>query len=176
MKQEENQAVPEWVQRLRNRPRTPKEDQNFLRPLWTFAYDMAHLLGGEDWCHVLGVPLPWRALLTTFKLDLQVRNGGFHQFFWNSAGIANEATNEDLALFGAADFQKLFKRAIACAEEFQVVETKRRSQNTWEEFTAGYKTIPWDAYDTTYYETAPTLFQHVARYVRANPAMFKTSA
>ncbi len=147
-----------------------------LKPLWEFAYDMAHLLGGEDWPHVLRVPQPWRALITTVKLDLHVRNGGFHQFFWNSEGIINEAVNEDLAVFGATEFQKIFKQAADCAAQFQVVETKRRSENTWEEFTAGYRTIPWEPHDTAYYEASPTLFQYVARYVRANPMLFKTSA
>jgi hypothetical protein len=176
MNQEEKRVLEEKIRGLGNRPRTPKEDEKLLKPLWAFAYDMAHLLGGEDWSYVLRLPQPWRALLTTFKLDLQVRNGGFHQFFWNSEGIANEATDEDLALFGATGFQKIFKQAVACAAQFKVVETKCRSENTWEDFTTGYKTIPWETHDAAYYEACPTLFQHIAGYVRANPTAFKTSA
>jgi hypothetical protein len=171
-----DEELKRTLEKLRARPRTPKEDQELLRPLWTFAYDMAHLLGGEDWSDVLKLPQPWRALCTTVKLDLHVRNGGFHQFFWNSEGVANEATSEDLKFFGAAEFHKIFEQAVACAAKFNVVEAKQRSNNTWEEFTAGYETIPWEPLDTAYYETSPTLFQHVARYVRANPAAFKTNA
>ena len=176
MNSKEKQKLDEEIQGLRNRPRTPKDDEKLLKPLWTIAYDMAHLLGGEDWRFVLKAPQPWRALLTTFKLDVQVRNGGFHQFFWNSEGVGNAAVKEDLAFFGASEFLRIFNEAVACATLFQVVETKQRGNNTWEEFTAGYKSIPWDAHDRAYYETSPTLFQQVARFVRANPDAFKTSA
>ena len=109
---------------------------------------------------------------SSFRLDAELTNGGFHQFFWNSEGDFNAVTDEDLAFVGALDFQRLFRRAVACATEFDVTGDKHRSENTWEEFTAGYETIPWDDFDQQYYSTAPTLFQHVARYVRDHSTDF----
>ena len=137
---------------------------------------MLESLGAEATASVLLLPQPWRALYTSFKLDAEVRNGGFHQFFWNSEGNLNDAIAEDLASFGATQFADIFKRAADCATEFRVVETKRRSENTWEEFTDGYKTIPWDSRDRAYYEASPTLFQLVARYVREHPTDFDRNA
>ena len=86
----------------------------------------------------------------------------------------NAATEEDLGRIGAVAIQNIFRRAVACFIEFDVAGEKRMSDNTWKEFKAGYKTIPWEKFDTEYYEAAPTLFTHVARYVREHPDEFES--
>jgi hypothetical protein len=156
----------------RKRPRTPKEDKDFLRPHWMTCFEILDSLGGRRCTSPLKLPHPWLSLYMMLKLDGEVVNGGFHQFFWNSEGKYDQATDEALAYFGATEFREIFKRAIACAKEYRVVETKRRSENTWEDFTAGYKTIPWDALDEAYYQASPTLFQNVARHLREHPNEF----
>ncbi|MFN0052291.1 MAG: DUF4375 domain-containing protein, partial [Planctomycetales bacterium] len=167
---DENPKEP--VPRFRRRPRTPKEDIAFLRTYWNRV--VAMLAGSDDvhFSRVLQLPQPWRALYTTFILDAEVRNGGFHQYFWNTEGVLNATTEEDLGYIAAVDIQQNFRRAVACFVEFDLAAQKRRGENTREEFTAGYKTIPWDSFDTQFYETSPTLFQHVARYVREHHVDF----
>jgi hypothetical protein len=122
---------------------------------------------------VLALPQPWRTLYTIINLDSEVGNGGFHQFFWNSEGNLNAATQEDLERVGATRFLNLFRRAVATAIEFQVADAKRRSGGDTGEFVAGYSTIPWENLDQTYYETSPTLLEYAARYIRTHLSDFE---
>jgi hypothetical protein len=161
---DENQKTP--VPGFRRDPRTPKEDTAFLRPYWNRVFAMLGAAGDNYLLRARDLPQPWRALYTTFRMDAEVRNGGFHQYFWNSEGVLNAVTEEDLGYIGALEIQRIFRRAVACFVEFDIAAEKRRGENTWEEFSAGYETIPWDNLDTEFYQASPTLFQHVAGYVR----------
>ncbi len=158
---------------LPRRPRTPKEDRQFLIPYWDICFKILDSLGGRRTVSPLKLPHPWLHLGMMLELDAEVVNGGFHQLFWNSEGAYNEAILEGLRFFGFSNFQDIFLRAVACAEEHKILRTKRRGENTWEEFTAGYKSIPWDLIDEAYYQTSPTLFQCVARYLREHPEEFR---
>ena len=46
-------------------------------------------------------------------LELEVNNGGFDQFFWNSAGDQAQQTVDALEAIGAPKFADLVRRAIA---------------------------------------------------------------
>ena len=155
------------------RPRTPKEDRDFLRPYWATCFEILDSLGGRRTTSPLKLPHPWLPLDMMLHLDAEIVSGGFHQFFWNSEGAYDKATAKALVFFGATSFQPIFQRAVACAAEHKVVETKRRGENTWEEFIAASKTIPWEPINESYYETSPTLFQCVAKYMRERPNEFQ---
>lgn len=161
---ERKKALEEVIARVRRLPKTSKEDRAFLRPYWKKVVEMLKPYGygggGVD------VPQPWRSIYTTLWLDAEIGNGGFHQYFWNGEGLMNKATEEDLGRIGAIQIQNIFRRAVACFVEFDVAGEKQRSKNTWEEFTAGYKTIPWEKFDTEYSEASPTLPTQVAQYIR----------
>ena len=171
-----NEDKKKAIEKLLARPRTSKDDNEFLQHYWDTAFAMLDALDGEYVLRALQLPQPWRAVYTTFRLDAEVRNGGFHQFFWNSEGVLNAATEEDLGFIGAVDIQKIFKRAVTCFTEFDVAGDKQRSEKTWEKFTAGYKTIPWDDFDKGFYEASPTLFQRVACYIREHKNDFTRNA
>jgi hypothetical protein len=157
------------MENLPKRPRASKEDRDFLKPFRIRCVDML-----EDQNYdALALPQPWRTLYTIIHLDSEVGNGGFHQFFWNSEGKLNAATQEDLERVGATEFLNLFRRATATATEFQVVETRQRSGGDTDEFVAGYDTIPWKSLDETYYQTSPTLLEHAARYIRTHLSDFE---
>ncbi len=151
------------------RARTPKEDRDLLKPVWERCFAKLKSCGDD----ILALPQPWRAIYTTFMLDAEVRNGGFHQFFWNTEGTLNEATRADLELIGASQFHELFKRATSTATEFEVIEAKYRSRGDVGDFKAGYDTIPWDTLDRAFYEASPTILEYMARYVRDHASAFE---
>lgn len=171
---EEQELLRKACELAKALPRTPKEDRELLKPLRKHAHEMCVSFDEKEF-HLaeLRLPQPWRALYTTTSLYAEVKNGGFHQFFWNSEGKLSAAIAQDLWFLGAVPFSEIFKRAVACAEEYKVVETKLLSSNTWEEFTAGYKTIPWDKIDLEFSEESPTLLQYAARYAREHRADFE---
>jgi hypothetical protein len=170
MTEEKRKALEEAIARIRSRPKTSKEDSAFLKSYWKKALEILELYGDYGDCD--HVPQPWRTIYTTLWLDADVKNGGFHQYFWNCEGRMNKATEEDLGRIGAIQIQNIFRRAVACFVEFDVAGEKQRSKNTWEEFTAGYKTIPWEKFETEYYEASPTLPTLVAKYIREHQNEF----
>jgi len=143
---------------------TPKPDKELLKPFRLRCYEMLKS-GNYDG---LALQQPWRTLYTVFNLDEEVRNGGFLQFFWNSEGKLNEATQQDLERVGAREFRQLFSWAVATALEFEIVEAKLRSNGNIDTFVAGHSTVRWNSLDQAFYEALPTLLEYLAHYVRAN--------
>lgn len=113
-----------------------------------------------------------RAFYTCMTLDFEVGNGGFHQFFWNTEGGLNSLLEQDLALVRAWDHLALFGEALQLCREHGLIDAKRGGENTWEEFTAGYDTIPWDPLDDRYYSIRPKLPALLCAFIRANLAAF----
>jgi len=110
----------------------------------------------------------WSALFSTWRLESQVCNGGFHQFFWNTKGEANDLVLRDLIHIGADIQVAIFKRALAICIEFDVLGQRRKGPNTWQRFTRGYKTIPWNDLDNEYFKAIPRLEPIMATHLRKN--------
>jgi len=49
-----------------------------------------------------GLPAGFSTVYTTWMLDAEVTNGGFHQYFWNSAGVYVELVRQGLQSLNAA--------------------------------------------------------------------------
>jgi hypothetical protein len=55
-----------------------------------FCFEILDALGGRRTTSPLKLPRPWLHLDMMLHLDAEVRNGVFHQLFWNSEGAYNE--------------------------------------------------------------------------------------
>ncbi len=143
-----------------------------LKAVWDITFKLADSGGGSMAQCADRLHQPWRMIYTTFLLDAEVCNGGFHQFFWNSEGQLNDATEADLEIIGASDHLTLFRRGVRLFTEFDIAGKKHRSENTWEEFAEGYETIPWGDLDDAYFGLSPKLFDLVAAHIRAHGVEF----
>jgi hypothetical protein len=132
--------------------------------------------GEEHYLRVLQLRLPWRALYTTFRLDAEVRNGGLHQYFWNTEGLLNTATDEDPGYIGASGIQRFFVAMLLVSSSSTLPHRSVAERIHGRSLPLGYKAIPWDSLDAEFYETSPTLFQQVARYVREHQDEYDRNA
>ena len=62
-----------------------------------------------------GHPLRSQVALCMHKLEAEVNNGGFHQFFLNSSGELVPETLHALSVIGASSTRQLLEQAIAIA-------------------------------------------------------------
>jgi len=162
---------------MRERPLVLTEEQidgkNPANAAWLVI--LAHLEGlkGEERAeYVRCLPQPWRAVYTGFRLQNEVNNGGYHQFFWNSAGTLNRETLEDLQLVSAGPFVLLFEEAMDEYQRHDYPGEKAESANSWEGFTKAYKEGRMAILDEAFCKVPKTIATHLSDYIRMNRKVY----
>jgi hypothetical protein len=144
-----------------------------------FEVLLAHTEGLE-WSerleHIRHLPQHWRAIYTTLALEGEVNNGGHHQFFWNSDGVLNKETLEDLRLISAKPFILLFEEALDEYQRRDYVAEKQDSGNSKEAFLEGYKEDRMQTLDAAFYKVPRTIAMCLADYIRSNRTMYLENA
>lgn len=69
-----------------------------------------------------------KSIYTIWWLEGEVNNGGFHQFFWNSAGDNTKDTLNFLTIIGATHTANLLRQASAIAFHGDAPSDRRRRQ------------------------------------------------
>ena len=118
------------------------------------------------------LPRPWRAVYTTSKLQGEVDNGGHHQFFWNSDGVLNAETQEDLEFIGATPFHASFIEARKIYDAHDYANEKKSSGNTWDGFTAAYREKRMEELDTAFYKEPKSIETFLGEFIRSHPELF----
>ena len=129
------------------------------------------LKGDERAEYIRHLPQHWRAVYTAFRLQNEVNNGGYHQFFWNSAGALNKETLEDLRLISAHPFVLLFEEALDEYQRHDYRGEKTESGNSWEAFTKPYKERRMAILDEAFCKVPKTIAMHLSDYIRINRNM-----
>ena len=73
-----------------------------------------------------------QAIYTIWWLEAEVNNGGFHQYFWNSAGDNAEAALNSLKIIGATKTASLLKQAIDIAFDGRLPDSRSERQEQLE--------------------------------------------
>ncbi len=139
---------------------------------WQTLFSSTNLKGKECTEYIRHLPQHWRAVYTTFWLECEVNNGGHHQFFWNSDGVLNKETLEDLQLISAKPFILLFEEALDIYAKHDYAGDKQDSGNTWEAFTEAYSEKRMKILDDAFYSSPKSIAQHLADYIRNNRGMY----
>lgn len=113
-----------------------------------------------------------RALYVTWLLEAEVNNGGFNQYFWNSAGQFAHLAPESLDFFGAMEHAALMREAISVrtAEAQTMSEFKR--QGTLEAFSASYKHTKLNTLDEKFFQMKEKITPLRIAKIRSHPEMF----
>ncbi len=129
---------------------------------------------GKDFdAYIASLPRPWRVIYTTFWLDCEVNNGGFHQFFWNTEGRWNRETEKDLETIRAEPFLELFREAKKIFEAHDYVEEKVSSGNSLEGFSVAYKEKRMGELESVYFKQKKKLPEFVGEYLKQNRALYE---
>ncbi|MFT4711244.1 MAG: hypothetical protein ACJAZ8_002269 [Planctomycetota bacterium] len=103
------------------------------------------------------LPKPWRAVYVLQCLDMQVNNGGFHQFFTNGHGTYDPHLREDIESLDQSEYKAIL---LAAWEKYEQMDYREQWGNlgiSWDRFTEGYKQFDFEAEDTAYYALTPDL-------------------
>ncbi|MBI2545245.1 MAG: DUF4375 domain-containing protein [Candidatus Aenigmarchaeota archaeon] len=80
-----------------------------------------------------------RMFYATWIVDMEVHNGGFHQFFWNRSGKFAFEALDGYNLLGAKKHAKLMDKAIKLFMKELPKQEKFRKDGTLKSFSESYK-------------------------------------
>jgi hypothetical protein len=144
---------------------------------WQVTLDHIEGLEGKERTeYIRCLPQLWRAVYTGFRLQNEVNNGGYHQFFWNSAGVLDRETLEDLQLISAGPFVLLFEEAMDESQRHDYRGEKMESGNSWEAFTEPYKERRMADLDEAFCKIPKTIAMHLSDYILKNRSMYSQPA
>jgi Domain of unknown function (DUF4375) len=133
-----------------------------------------HHRSGDTAIQVRGLPRHWRAVYTVCWLDFEVRNGGHHQFFWNSEGRLNDETLADLELIGAEAAAAIFRGALSVFAGHDYAGKKARAVDFLAAFSAANPENAMSPLDHAFYTLPKSPTQFLGAFIKANVTLFMT--
>jgi hypothetical protein len=116
--------------------------------------------------------LGFMVVYATWGVEAEVNNGGFNQYFWNSAGMFADEAVAGYRAIGASSHADLLARAIKVerAERTRVEAFKARG--TLQAFSDSYESNPLNDLDRQFYELCedPSALRTV--FIRNHPELF----
>ena len=117
-----------------------------------------------------------RVFYMTWLVEVEVANGGFNQYFWNSSSAWATQTPDALAEIGAAEAAELLRGAIAlAAKEAPMREKLKAHPSVLQGFSESYKHSKLEEYDAAFGKVAVDLQKRRANYVRSHEELFVSS-
>jgi hypothetical protein len=109
-----------------------------------------------------------RALYITWWVEAEVNNGGFNQYYWNSAGQFADEAPDAFAYFGAEQCAELMREANRVrAAEAAAIE-KYRDRETIEAFSESHRESKLGPLDKRFYALAENLGAMKVAKIRAH--------
>lgn len=150
------------------------------RDLAWAAFDAAHAsllkTKGDFDASIRLLPRHWRAVYTLMRLDGDVQNGGFHQFFTNQGDVVDSFLLDDLSAVGTCAHTSVIVEAFSIYRGVDYTDQWANRGRSWETFTAGYKDGHFDEVDSAYDRIEPDLSVHLGAFVAANREKFDATA
>ncbi len=115
---------------------------------------------------------PWRAVYTTFWRKREVENGGHDQLFWNSDGVFNAETQEDLGYIGAAPFLELFIQARMIYEAQRNRLWKRAPWKPEDGPMPHRRLKRMDRLDKAFFAETKQIDTILGEFIRTHPTLF----
>lgn len=104
----------------------------------------------------------------TWQLECQVYNGGFNQYFYNTAGnLINEAI-EGYKYFGLNEIAKIVEEAARVAIDEIDLHIKTKMAGTLEAFSDSYKYSNLGEIDDKFYEISGCISEVRINFIRNN--------
>ncbi len=105
-----------------------------------------------------------QAIYSIWWLEAEVNNGGFHQYFWNSAGDYADTTLKSLGNIGALKTASLLEQAIEVAFGGSLPSSREDRQNQLE-VDGDIKMEKLGELDFLFYEYSENFYEMLDNYV-----------
>jgi len=122
----------------------------------------------NDYGKIKKLPVGFQYIYAIWLLELEVNNGGFNQFFYNSSGkFSDEAYNGCVAI-GAYKTAEIMKKAINIMIEEKELQLDAKKKGTVKEFIDSYKETRLEECDVAFFKYSENLKDLQINYVRKN--------
>lgn len=121
---------------------------------------------------VYRLPQPWRMVYTFITLDMQVNNGGFHQFFTNTAGALDQHLMDDAYFLASENHLSIISSAWHEYPQIDYSGQWDNLGNSWEHFAEAYKDGRFEQQDDLWYKTEPSICQVIGGFIKANQSLY----
>jgi Domain of unknown function (DUF4375) len=143
------------------------------RKAFGVIYDLFKARNIDDWSSAAkALPQPWRALYTSSELDGEVKNDGFHQYFFNTRCKLLRETLDDLRYLGATEFADIHEKALSGIDVAYYTSSKR-DDDDWDKFTSKYADRQWDDLEKRFYALKPEIDEIAAQHIKAHPEEYQ---
>jgi hypothetical protein len=109
-------------------------------------------------------------------VDMEVKNGGFNQYFFNTQGVYEEATLRAYELIGAWDYMAAFeaaaKQAVYSVEGHAAAHQQEDPAELMKSFCETYTDNPLNDIDGSYDDCSPEIDLVLAAFIRKNADQF----
>jgi hypothetical protein len=127
----------------------------------------------ENEADVLGVATPGqRAVYALDWTTLEVNNGGWHQFFWNSSGALADEAIAGAELIGAHENAAILRQAAAVFPRGRVPEDRAERQRILDSLSDAETEDAFGPLEERWYARDPELERLMVAYVEAHPDEF----
>jgi hypothetical protein len=154
---------------------TPDERIEFeIIDVLTPRITQSHSSADEDYERFIKLSPGLRMMWSTFEVEGEVNNGGFHQFFWNRSGQYASDAIQAFRLIGAEEHAQLVEEAVQLF--FAQADKLRpfRERRTFEAFQESEERIDSRVLDDRFYALPDISLQRI-RYIREHPQEFVLS-
>src|SRR5262249_6797455 len=109
------------------------------------------------------------------KLDGEVKNGGFHQFFTNASGDYDSCMAKDVKRLQNARFKRLISRAIDVYRDIDYSDQWKNLGKSWDYFVGPYREGRFATEDKEYYSIKPDLDVVIGKHIRKHFHEYQSS-
>lgn len=113
-----------------------------------------------------------QTIYTTYLVETEVDNGGFNQYFFNSAGRLADIALAGFRTLGATEHERLMREAIAVYERMRPRLDSAREAGTMEAFSETYEGGEFEAIDRRFYDLDTDLSALRIQYIRTHLDQF----
>ncbi|MBN1216196.1 MAG: DMP19 family protein [Candidatus Lokiarchaeota archaeon] len=111
--------------------------------------------------------LPEKNIAIIEELEREINNGGFNQFFFNSAGDYSRNILTALKTIGSTFFLNIFERAIAMFPNSEVPKDRNTRQEFLEKIEEEANPI-WEKLDREFYKYEEDIYSLMIDYIKNN--------
>lgn len=121
------------------------------------------------------LPPQWRMICTLVSLDMDVQNGGFHQFFTNAGGQYDPHIQQDVQYLDHPKLSELFGSVWTEYAGMDYSDQWDNRGKSWSYFTEPYKEGRWEEESMTYYRAIvnrDSIMPILGRFIRSHQSAY----
>jgi len=150
------------------------KDHQIEQALMDYVWQKADKYPSDRRSIILDLSRGFQVVYMTWLVEAEVLNGGFNQYYWNTAGEFADLTPAALRELGAGDAAAIMERTLRVAIAEIPEMTKFRAAGTLEAFADSYKHTSLNDFDGPFSKLAERFPQLRVRYIRENESQFVT--